>query len=150
VDSDPGFGSPKVNGTVAMSGPVDPLSDVTISVSLSAYAGAKNLQPGVRYYWRVQAQDAHGMIGPWSSAWNFELAGSAPAPVPASIISFQRINGANWLLQWSGPTNNVYLEAAPSLSAAPAWSTVAGPLSGTNYTFPATNWTSGFYRLRSQ
>jgi len=67
-----------------------------------------------------------------------------------TITSFQFVNGANWLVQWSGPMNNLYLEATPSLSPAATWSTVAGPLSGTSYTFKATNWTSGFYRLRSQ
>jgi hypothetical protein len=90
------------------------------------------------------------MVGPWSSEQRyFVLAGAAP--VRPTITSFQRVSGTNWFLQWSGPTTNVYLEAAPSLSPAPAWSTVAGPLSGTSYTFQnATNWTSGFYRLRSQ
>jgi hypothetical protein len=150
VDSDPAFGSPKVNGTLSMSGPVDPLSDVTISVPLGAYAGAQNLQPGVTYYWRVQAEDGHGLFGPWSSAWNFVLAGTAPAPVRATITSFRLVNGTNWFFQWGGPTNNVYLEAKPSLSSTQAWSTVAGPFSGTNYIFHATNWTSGFYRLSSQ
>jgi hypothetical protein len=150
VDGDSAFGSPKVNGTLTMSGPVDPQSNVTISVPLGAYAGTQNLQPGVHYYWRVRAQDAHGMVGPWSSEQRyFVLAGAAP--VRPTITSFQRVSGTNWFLQWSGPTTNVYLEAAPSLSPAPAWSTVAGPLSGTSYTFQnATNWTSGFYRLRSQ
>ena len=149
VDSDSAFGSPEVNGTLTMSGPVDPLSNVTISVPLGAYAGTQNLQPGVHYYWRVRAQDAHGMIGPWSSEQSyFVMAGAAP--VRPTITSFQRVNGTNWLLQWSGPTSNVYLEATPSLSPVPAWSTLAGPFSGTSSTFSATNWLSGFYRLRSQ
>jgi hypothetical protein len=151
VDSDPAFGSPKLNGTLGMSGLVDPLSDVTISVPLGTYNGTQNLQPGVTYHWRVQAEDGHGQIGPWSGAWDFVLAGTAPAPVRATITSFQQVSGTNWFLQWSGPTNNVYLEAAPSIGPAPAWNTVAGPLNGTSYTFQsATNWTTGFYRLRSQ
>ncbi|HXR06230.1 MAG TPA: hypothetical protein VN765_02810, partial [Candidatus Acidoferrum sp.] len=150
VDSDPAFGSPKMSGTLPMSGLVDPLSDVTISVPLGTFNGGQSLQPGVTYHWRVQAEDGHGQIGLWSSAWDFVLAGTSPAPVRATITSFQRVSGTNWFIQWSGPTNNVYLEAAPSISLAPAWTTVAGPLSGTSYTFEATNWTSGFYRLFSQ
>jgi hypothetical protein len=68
----------------------------------------------------------------------------------ATITSFRLVSGNNWFVQWSGPTNNVYLEVSPSLNPA-AWSTVAGPLNGTNYTFQsATNWTAGFYRLRIQ
>jgi len=150
VDSAPAFGSPVVNGTLSMSGPVDPLSDVTISVPLGAYAGAQNLQPGVHYYWRVRAQDGHGMIGPWSGdSWYFVL--GAAAPVRPVITSFQHVSGSTWVVQWSGPTNNVYLEAVPALSSAPAWNTVAGPLNGASYSFQsATNWTTGFYRLRSQ
>jgi len=150
VDTDPAFGSPQVSGALSMSGPVDPLSDVTISVPLGAYAGVQNLQPGVTNYWRVQAEDAHGQAGPWSGAWSFELAGTAPAPVRATFTLFRLVNGTNWQLQWSGPTNNVYLQASPSLNPA-AWSTVAGPLTGTSYNFQsATNWRSGYYRLLSQ
>jgi hypothetical protein len=142
VDSDPAFGSPVVNGTLTMSGPVDPLSDVTISVPLGTYAGTQNLQPGSTYHWRVQEEDGHGQIGPWSSPWDFVYG--------ATITSFRIVNGTNWFLQWSGPTKNVYLEVSPSLSPA-AWSTVAGPLNGTSFTFQAaTNWASAFYRLRSQ
>ena len=132
-----------------MNGPVYPLSNVTISVPLGKYAGTQNPQPGIHYFRRVRAQDAHVLIGPWSSEQRyFVLAGAAP--VRPMIASFQRVNGTNWLLQWSGPPSSVYLEATPSLSPAPAWSTLAGPLAGASYTFSATNWPSGFYRQRSQ
>jgi hypothetical protein len=151
VDSDPAFGAPLVSSSLPMSGPVNPLSDVTISVPLGSYVGAQNLQSGVPYYWRVRAEDGHGMIGPWSGQWQFTVGGAAPPPVRATITSFQRLGGANWLLQWTGPTNNVYLEATPVLGPAPTWSAVAGPLSGSSQSFQsATNWPAGFYRLRSQ
>jgi hypothetical protein len=151
ADNDPAFGSPEINGNQAMSGPVDPRSNVTISVPLGAYAGTPNLQPGVHYYWRVRARDGHGMVGPWSGEpWYFALPGTV-APVQATITAFQRVNANNWRIEWSGPTNNVYLEAEAALSPGPTWSTVAGPLSGTSYLFQSpTNWPSGFYRLRSQ
>jgi len=150
VDSDPAFASPQVIGTLSMSGPVDPLSDVTISVPLGAYAGAQNLPPGVTNYWRVQAEDAHGQTGPWSSSWNFVLAGTAITPTRAAITSFRLVSGTNCFLQWTGPTNNVYLEASPSLSPA-TWNTVAGPLNGASYGFRSTtNWPGGFYRLLSR
>ena len=148
VDDSPAFDSPTVNGTLAMTGPVDPLSNVTISVPLGVYAGAENLHPGIPYYWRVRAQDAHGMLGPWSTEpWFFELAETSPTR--ATITSFQTINGTDWLIQWNGPTGNVYLEATPDLNS--VWSTIAGPLSGTSHIFqkPA-DWTTGFYRLRSE
>ena len=151
ADNDPAFGSPEIDGALAMSGPVPPLPFVTVSTPLSGFAGTQNLQPGLHYYWRVRAEDGHGMFGPWSTEpWYFVLAGEV-APVRATITAFQRVSGTNWLIQWSGPTNNVYLEATPLLNAVPTWSTFAGPLSGSSFTIIApTNWPTSFYRLRSQ
>jgi hypothetical protein len=51
-------------------------------------------------------------------------------------------------LQWSGASSNVFVEFKGSLSEA-LWSTVAGPLQGTNQTYlPGPESGSGFFRLR--
>ncbi len=152
VDSDSAFAAPKVSGSLQMSGPVNPLSNVTISTPLSTYAGSQALQPGINYYWRVRAQDAHGMVGPWSAEpWYFILAGaSTPAPVRATITRFQNAGGNNWYLQWAGPTSRVYLEGLSTLGPNPIWVTLGGPFSGSSCTFTSTNGAIGYYRLRSQ
>jgi hypothetical protein len=53
-------------------------------------------------------------------------------------------------LEWTGAAGRVFVEFSHSLNP-PQWYTVAGPLTGTNWTFlPVPGTSAGFYRLRSE
>jgi hypothetical protein len=56
------------------------------------------LAPGRKYYWRVRAQDEHGVWGAWSDAWSFEATGPAP---PLSPRLDQVEDGGNGVLRWA-------------------------------------------------
>ncbi|MCX6904949.1 MAG: fibronectin type III domain-containing protein, partial [Verrucomicrobia bacterium] len=138
VDNDPAFNAPKIDDSVMMAGFVNPLPYVWVAVPLGQFSGTPNLQQGSRYFWRARSQDGHGMLGPWSTPQRSFYFGGSISPPLAAILNIQRHGEKNLLLQWSGPTNNVYLDAAVSLA-------------GNSYIItPPTNWTTGFYRLRSQ
>ena len=52
------------------------------------------------------------------------------------------------MIEWTGATNGVYVEATPALSPA-GWTTLAGPISGSGWTLkPETGLPGHFYRLR--
>ena len=151
VDNDPAFGSPEIYNTLLMAAPVTPGPFVSIAAPLNQFAGYQSLQSGTRYYWRVRSRDGHGLFGPWSGENRSFVFGSAEPPVPPVISAFTASGGGGFVLQWTGPSNNVYVDSTTNLSVSPIpWTPFAGPLSGSSYIIPATNWPCGFYRVRTQ
>jgi hypothetical protein len=51
--------------------PLSPNFDRDIRTGSSFHAPAGWLNPKTTYYWRVQAEDAHGNAGPWSKVFSF-------------------------------------------------------------------------------
>jgi hypothetical protein len=145
------FASPVIDALLPMSGPLSQSPWVTVSVPVGNFSGVSNLVPGTTYYWRVQSQDGHLNFSDWSAGlYSFVFAHGPQAP-PATITAIELGTNHSILLRWTGPTANVYVEAAPSLVPPVAWTTVAGPCAGSSVSVPAvTNSTSGFFRLRSQ
>ena len=76
VSTDPNFGTYKVNQT---------------GITGTSYT-ASGLSNGVRYYWRVNAANAGGTSA-WTTAWNFTVSSSAPAP-PSSPVLLSPVNHA--------------------------------------------------------
>jgi hypothetical protein len=150
VDDEADFSSPFIDETLLTDQQLSALpSSWLLAVPLGRLAGSANLMPGTVYYWRVRAQDAHYHNSAWSQGpRRFAFAYFQPA-IPANLL-VRRVLGQGFLLQWTGPTNNTYVEFTPTLTP-PAWTTIAGPLSGSEHILsPPTNTANGFYRLRSE
>ena len=150
VDSTPAFGSPVIDVTIPMNGPVtvNNWPWVTISAPVGDFAGVTNLVAGTNYYWRVQSVDSHFNPSGWSTETGSFVFLHLPPPV---ITSLQPAPDGSMLLSWEATTNKLYVEFTPSLTPPVTWSAVAGPLSGSGGLVPvATNSPSGFYRLRRE
>jgi hypothetical protein len=146
VDDDAGFGTPLIDDASVSVGAFTPPADWTISVPLGRFAGATNLVGGKVYHWRVRAQDSRFKWSAWSSgAASFAF---APPPPPTTITHFQIDAQRNALIEWTGATQGVNIEASSALSPS-GWTTVAGPLSGSAWTLPLeVGKPTSFYRLR--
>jgi len=55
------------------------------------------LTPGTTYYWRVRAQDEHGVWGPWSETWSFTA--NAPTYPLDVALDFDPVTGVG-TLRW--------------------------------------------------
>ena len=141
------FSNLLINSTIAMSdGAIDPLE--TFSVPLSDFAGASNLAANATlYHWRVSAMDNWGAWSDWSVGDHTFKLGALQTP---RLIGLSKAGGANIMLMWEPTPNNIYVEFRTNLQIG-AWSTIAGPLSGTIWTNTFNPETpSGFYRLWSE
>ena len=128
---------------------VPPGTNWVLTLPLNALPGAENLVAGTLYYSRISAQDLRGLSSAWSAGLNTFQFGIAP-PRPGTITAFRRGANGQMTLEWTGAAGRVFVEFSHSLNP-PQWYTVAGPLTGTNWTFlPVPGTSSGFYRLRSE
>ena len=59
------------------------------------------LTPGTAYYWRVRAQDEHGVWGPWSQVWSFTP--KAPAHPLEVALDYDPASGAGTLRWQANP-----------------------------------------------
>jgi hypothetical protein len=150
ADTSPAFTAPVINETniPALPWPID--SYWVIGLPLHAFPAATNLVVGQTYHWRVRAQDSHGLPSDWSFGQRTFQFGSAAPPQGGKITSLHRGTNSTMVIEWNGAVGQIFVEHSLKLSPT-NWHTIAGPLSGTNWTFaPATNASSGFYRLRSE
>jgi len=149
IAAEPTFLAPVVNATNIPAVAVPPGTNWVLTLPLNALPGAENLVAGTLYYWRISAQDLRGLSSAWSAGLNTFQFGIAP-PRPGTITAFRRGANGQMTLEWTGAAGRVFVEFSHSLNP-PQWYTVAGPLTGTNWTFlPVPGTSSGFYRLRSE
>jgi hypothetical protein len=147
VDDDAGFGTPLMDEASVTVGAFNPPADWTISVPLGRFAGATNLVGGKVYYWRVRAQDSRFKWSAWSSGPASFAFAFAPPPPPTTITRLQIDAQGNALIEWTGATQGVHIEASTALNPS-GWTTVAGPLSGSAWTLQLeAGRPIGFYRL---
>jgi hypothetical protein len=149
ADTSSAFTSPLINDAniVITNPPVPPYG--TISVPLGRFAGAQNLVSGTTYYWRIRAQDSWLEWSAWNSGEHSFRFGTAVVPQSAHLSGI-RMGESGIVLEWGQATGQIFVEFSPTLSP-PAWTNVAGPLTGTNWTHtPWPGTPSGFYRLRSE
>jgi hypothetical protein len=151
ADSNPAFTAPVIDETNILALAWPPGSYWIIGLPLDSFSGSSNLVAGTTYYWRVRAQDLHGLSSDWSAGQHtFQFGTAAPEPEPAAITGLRRGTNGTLVLQWTAVPCPIFVEHSPRLNPSD-WQTVAGPVTGTNWTFtPAPGATSGFYRLRSE
>ncbi len=148
VAADPAFAAPVINVTNIPAVEVPPGSNWVLTLPLNSLPGAENLVWRTLYHWRISAQDLRGLSSAWSAASPLQY--GPPAPLPGTITAFRRGANGTMTLEWTGAAGRVFVEFSHSLNP-PQWFSVAGPLTGTNWTFaPVPGTTSGFYRLRSE
>ena len=152
VDSDPAFANPVINETSLPASAWPGGLYWIMGLPLESFGGATNLVVGTTYNWRIRAQDSHGMNSDWSTgAHTFQFGtSSVVVPEPATFTGLRFGSSGSLILEWSAATGQIYVEHSPGLNPAD-WQTVAGPVTGTNWTFtPAPGESAGFFRLRSQ
>ncbi|MHA2250338.1 MAG: Ig-like domain-containing protein [Candidatus Kariarchaeaceae archaeon] len=85
----------QIDDTAALTSPIIDTSTTTSSYTPST------LSDGT-YYWRVQAEDSVGNLGPWTSIWSFTIDATPPgAPVLTSPIAGSTSNNQNPNLVWN-------------------------------------------------
>jgi hypothetical protein len=147
--TDAAFGATVINVTNIPAVAVPPGSNWVLVLPLSALPGAENLVAGTLYYWRISAQDLRGLSSDWSPGVNTFQYGIAP-PSAGTITTFRRGANGQMTLEWADAAGQIYVEFTHTLNP-PEWYNVAGPLTGTNWTFtPWPGSQTGFYRVRSQ
>jgi hypothetical protein len=121
----------------------------SISLPLAYFTGATSLVPGTVYYWRVQALDSRYLYSAWPAGGGLAFAFVYEHHAVTTTVKDLVVGpDHSMIIKWDGATNKVYLEFSPKLEI-PDWLTIAGPLSGTQFTIkPQTNAPAGFFRLR--
>ncbi len=148
VADNPSFALPVINATNIPAIEVPSGTNWVLSLPLNSLPGAQNLVWRTLYYWRVSAQDQRGLSSAWSAAWPLPYGPTAPRA--GTLTGLRAAPGNQRTLEWTGAAGLIYVEFTPTLDP-PQWYTVAGPLTGTNWTFtPLSGSTSGFYRLRCE
>jgi len=148
VADHPSFVSPAINVTDIPAVDLPPGTNWVLSLPLNALPGAQNLVWRTLYYWRIRAQDQRGLSSAWSAVGPLQY--GPPAPRAATLTGLRSGPGGQLTLEWTGAAGQIYVEFSPGLNPA-RWYTVAGPLSGTNWTFePVPGTAAGFYRLRCE
>ena len=146
VADNPAFALPVINATNIPAIEVPPGSNWVLSLPLNTLPGAQNLVWRTLYHWRISAQDQRGLSSAWSVAGPLQY--GPPAPHAGTLTGLRTGPGNQLTLEWTGAAGLIYVEFSHTLNP-PQWHTVAGPWSGTNWTFrPLPGSASGFYRLR--
>jgi hypothetical protein len=99
-----------------------------------------NLQPGIKYLWKVTASDGQAITE--SPVWAFTT-----QPLPQLAISK---NGTNVVISWATNSTGFTLQSTTNLVAPANWNTVSpGPvvIGGQNVVTNAISGTKKFYRL---
>lgn len=148
VADNPAFALPAIDVTNLPAIELPPGSNWVLNLPLNRLPGAEHLVWRTLYHWRIRAQDQRGSSSPWSAAWPLQY--GPPAPRAATLTGLRPGPAGQWTLEWTGAAGLIHVEFSPTLNPA-RWYTVAGPLSGTNWTFePGPGSPSGFYRLRCE
>jgi hypothetical protein len=146
VADNPAFALPVINATNIPAIELPPGTNWVLSLPLNSLPGAQNLVWRTLYHWRISAQDQRGLSSAWSAAWPLQY--GPPAPRVGTLTGLRAGPGNQLTLEWTGAAGLIYVEFSHTLNP-PQWHTVAGLLSGTNWTFrPLPGSASGFYRLR--
>jgi len=147
VASDPSFKTLVMNVTNIIAVETPPGSNWVFTLPIASLPGAENLIWQTLYYWRISAQDLHGLSSVWSEPAQLQY-GTQITPEPTRITAIRIRPDGQYTLEWTGKTGSVFLEFSETLSPA-QWQTIAGPLSGTNWTLtPVQGKSKGFYRIR--
>ncbi len=103
----------------------------------SVYFYTDMLEPGAKYYWRVDSTDASGVVHT-GEVWSFTVQPvKATVPVPAEGATFQPLDATlGWKVGQNLPTHDVYLGTDKALVAAGDASVFKGNV--TDPTFVAT------------
>ncbi|MFX1286577.1 MAG: hypothetical protein ACFFB5_23270 [Promethearchaeota archaeon] len=109
TDASPLLEWTEVSGTTYYAVQVDEDASFTWPwlVDINAYTTSNELStlPNGKYYWRIQAIDAEGTIGPWSSVWSFTIAAEVPtliSPANGAILT-----DTTPLLKWTEVNDTV-------------------------------------------
>jgi len=114
------------------------------------YAGARSLQPGVTYYWKVRTWDSMDQAGPYSAVNEFTMA-QIPLNNPPSITLISPVNGSTY----SAPADILLGATATDPDGTIAsvrfyrGSTLLATDTASPYEYTWTNVSSGTYQLRA-